>query len=87
MAINELQVVLSNHCLNRANNRIKQLFKKSGAPIGEVWLRDKAREAVDHGWGKEITTDGFSINLDIEKTRVTFVFKEMRGKVLLKTVY
>lgn len=87
MAFNELQVALSNHCLNRANDRVKKLFQKSGEPIGEVWLRDRAREAVNYGWGKEITTDGFSIHLDIEKNTVTFVFKEIKGGVLLKTIY
>ena len=87
MTFNELEVHLSNHCLNRANDRIKKLFQKSGEPIGEVWLRNKAMEAVNYGWGKEITSDGFSIYLDIEKNKIKFVFKKIKGGVLLKTIY
>lgn len=87
MTFNELEVSLSNHCLNRANDRIKKLFQKSGEPIGEVWLRNKASEAVNYGWGKEITSAGFSIYFDIEKNKVKFVFKKIKGGVLLKTIY
>jgi hypothetical protein len=52
-----------------------------------VWLRNKASEAVNYGWGKEITSDGFSIYLDIEKNKVKFVFKKIKRGVLLKTIY
>lgn len=87
MAFDEIEVTLTDHSIDRAMKRLGRFRNKSEHYFGETWLKEQATKAANHGYGKELTTDGFKIKLRFGKTEVTFVFVGKRGKVILKTVY